>query len=95
MKNISIRSTAVLSVIGSLSIVLMLLVEFTKAEQAQSFFQEKMIAAKLMEDCIEYLKVTHFKDEITIDNINDPNDIRIIGASYSSITSGRGSLPIK
>jgi poly-gamma-glutamate system protein len=95
MKNISIRSTAVLSVIGSLSIILMLLVEFTKTEQTQSFFQEKMIAAKLMEDCIDYLKLTHFKDEITIDNINDPNDTRIIGARYSSITSGRGSLPIK
>ncbi|MEM8894646.1 MAG: poly-gamma-glutamate system protein, partial [Bacteroidota bacterium] len=33
--------------------------------------------------------------EIAIDNINDPNDTRIIGTRYSSITSGRGSLPIK
>ncbi len=81
--------------LGLLSIGLMTMVELTKKEQTQAYFQEKLEAAKLMQNCIDYLKDAHFKDEVAVDNINDPNDTRIIGARYSSITSGRGSLPIK
>lgn len=95
MKNISIRSTPVLIILGLFSIALMMLVEGTKHEQTQAYFQEKLEAAYLMEDCMEHLKETHFKDEIAVDNINDPNDTRIIGTRFSSITSGRGSLPVK
>ncbi len=95
MKNISIRSTLVLSTLGLLSIGLMLLVEFTKKEQAQPHFQDKITASGLMKKCFEHLKETHFYDEVAIDNINDPNDTRIIGTRYSPITSGRGALPVK
>jgi len=95
MKNISIRSTPVLIVLGLMSIGLLILVENTKHEQTQPFFQEKLDAARLMENSIAHLKATHFKDEVAVDNINDPNDTRIIGTRFSSITSGRGSLPSK
>lgn len=95
MNNISIRSTTVLVILGLVAIGLMLVVEYTKHEQTQPFFQEKMEAARLMQRSIDHLKNTEFKNEIAIDNINDPNDTRIIGTRYSSITSGRGSLPIK
>jgi len=95
MKEISIRSTLVLSILAVIAIGLMFLVEASKKEYTQPYFQEKMAAANLMEECVEYLKNTHFKDEVSIDNINDPNDTRIIGTRYSAITSGRGSLPIK
>ena len=54
-----------------------------------------MEAARLMSRSLEYLKATHFKNEVAVDNINDPNDTRIIGTRFSSITSGRGSLPVK
>lgn len=95
MKDISIRSTPVLIILGLIAIGLMLLVEQTKHEQTQDHFQEKMKAARLMQQSIDHLKATHFKDEVAVDNINDPNDTRIIGTRFSSITSGRGSLPIK
>ncbi len=95
MRNISIRSTLVLSILGILSIVLMYIVENTKKEYTQPYFEEKLDAARIMDESLSYLKEKHFKDEISIDNINDPNDTKIIGTRYSSITSGRGSLPIK
>lgn len=95
MKNISIRSTLVLCLLGGISISTMLLVEFSKKEQAQPHTQAKLKAAQLMQDCITHLKESHFKDEVAIDNINDPNDSRIIGTRFSAITSGRGSLPVK
>ncbi len=95
MKNISIRSTLVLSILSIVAVLMMFIVEFTKKEQPQPYFQEKLAAAGLMSDCIEYLKHTAFRDEVIVDNINDPNDTRIIGTRYSSITSGRGSLPVK
>ena len=95
MKKISIRSTWAVSVLGIISLSLMLIVEFTKRNQTQPYFEEKLAASRLMEDCISTLKEKHFKNEISIDNINDPNDTRIIGTRYSPITSGRGSLPVK
>ena len=95
MKNISIRSTLVLSILGLLAAGFMILVEFTKKEREQPHFEEKLEAANLMYNCLAYLKENKFKDEIAVDNINDPNDSRIIGTRFSPITSGRGSLPIK
>ncbi|MGD1846060.1 MAG: poly-gamma-glutamate system protein [Salibacteraceae bacterium] len=95
MKNLSIRSTLVLSILGSLSILLLIVVEWTQHHQTQAHFQQKMEAARLMQESLDYLKTTHFKNEVAVDNINDPNDSRIIGERYSSITSGRGSLPVK
>ncbi len=95
MKDISIRSTLVLSILGLLSVGLMLLVERTKKEREQPHYEEKIAASRLMQESIDYLREKHFKDEIAIDNINDPNDTRIIGTRFSAITSGRGSLPVK
>lgn len=95
MKKISIRSTLVLSSLAIVAIAFLVLVESTKKEQTQPYFHEKMNAAKLMSDCVSFLKEKNFKDEITVDNINDPNDTKLIGTRYSSITSGRGSLPVK
>ncbi len=92
---ISIRSTDVLSILGMIAIALMLWVEFTKKEMKQPYFEEKMEAARGMDESINYLKNKNFKNEISIDNINDPNDTKIIGTQFSQITSGKGSLPIK
>lgn len=92
---ISMRSTNVLTILGMISVVLMVWVELTKREMQQPYFQEKMKAAKVMEESIDYLKARYFKNEIPVDNINDPNDTKIIGTQFSPITSGKGSLPIK
>lgn len=95
MNKISIRSTPVLVILGALSIGLFVFVERTKGEQYQDHHEEKIAAAESMQQCIDFLKEKHFKNEVSVDNINDPNDTRIIGTQFSEITSGRGSLPIK
>ncbi|HEX8039770.1 MAG TPA: poly-gamma-glutamate system protein [Chryseosolibacter sp.] len=92
---ISIRSTHVLVIMGAISVALMLWIELTKRETEQPYFEEKMKAATRMASAIEYLKEKHFKNEISVDNINDPNDTKMIGTQFSPITSGKGSLPIK
>ncbi|MEM9024405.1 MAG: poly-gamma-glutamate system protein [Bacteroidota bacterium] len=95
MKNISIRSTLVLSILGIISAALLVVVEQSKDNHTQPYFEEKLAASRLMATCLEHLKATHFPNEVALDNINDPNDTRIIGPRYSPITSGRGSLPVK
>jgi len=95
MHKISIRSTPVLVVLGLLALGLFYFVESTKEEQQQDHFEEKITAAEAMQESIAFLKEKHFKNEVALDNINDPNDTRIIGTQFSEITSGRGSLPIK
>ncbi len=95
MNKISIRSTPVLVVLGLMSLGLFYFVETTKGEQFQDHYKEKVAAAEAMQESLEYLKNKHFKNEVVLDNINDPNDTRIIGTQFSEITSGRGSLPIK
>ena len=95
MKNISIRSTPVLLVLGSIALGLLFMVEKTQHEQQEKNYEEKFAAAKLTAQCREFLKQKHFANEVSLDNINDPNDTKIVGSRYSSITSGRGSLPVK
>lgn len=95
MNKISIRSTPVLVVLGILALGLFYFVESTKGEQFQDHHKEKIAAAEAMQESLEFLKEKHFKNEVVLDNINDPNDTRIIGTQFSEITSGRGSLPIK
>ncbi|MEM7187131.1 MAG: poly-gamma-glutamate system protein [Bacteroidota bacterium] len=95
MKNISIRSTLVLSILGVLAIALLIIVETTKKFQEQPHFQEKLQASTLTKKCMDHLKSSYFPNEVALDNINDPNETGLIGPQFSAITSGRGSLPVK
>lgn len=95
LQKISIRSTTVLTLLGVIALVLLALVERSQKLRKQAHYNEKLAAAELMEDCMQFLKDRFYKDEIALDNINDPNGTGIIGQQFSEITSGRGSLPIK
>ena len=94
-KNISIKSTAVLSVIALITIASLVIVEQLKSDKKQDHYYEKIEAAHLNRKLQKHLKETFFKDEIVINNINDPNSTGLIGQQFTEITSGRGSLPIK
>ncbi|RNC87649.1 MAG: poly-gamma-glutamate system protein [Winogradskyella sp.] len=95
MKNISIRSTAVLSVIAIITIIALVVVENLKSYKKQKYYYEKIDAAHLNRKLQKHLKQKFFKDEIIVNNINDPNNTGLIGQQFTEITSGRGSLPIK
>jgi poly-gamma-glutamate system protein len=92
---ISIRSTQVLSLLAVLALALMMWVEFSTREEKTPHFEEKKAAAERMQKSLSFLKEKHFKNEINLDNLNDPNDTRLVGRQFSLITSGRGSLPSK
>lgn len=95
MEKISIRSTLVLSALSVVSIGLLVLAELTKKNMKEDWFDEKMQAASLSKKAMDHLKKVRFKDEIFLDNINDPNETGLIGEQYTPITTGSGSLPIK
>ncbi|MBO6515589.1 MAG: poly-gamma-glutamate system protein [Bacteroidia bacterium] len=95
MNRISIRSTHILSILGTLAIACLLIVENTKVESRQDWYSDKLEASRLSSAAHGYIKDLRFKNGIFIDNINDPNETGLIGQEFSPISSGRGSLSIK
>jgi poly-gamma-glutamate system protein len=95
MNKISIQSTLVLSVLASLAVAFIFLVELTKTSKKQDWFDEKMQASLLAKKALTQIKIKHYGNAEITDNINDPNETGLIGEEYSSITTGEGSLPIK
>ena len=95
MEKISIRSTLVLSALAAVSIALLVLVESTKKNVKEDWFNEKIRASNLSKKAMDHLKAVHYKNEIFVNNINDPNETGLIGEQYTPITTGSGSLPIK
>lgn len=95
LKDISIRSTWVLSVVAILSVLLLISTENTKVIKEEDWYREKIDAAKLAQKAMRYLKNARFKNQFFIDNINDPNETGLVGEEYTLITTGNGSLPVK
>ncbi|MBI1838325.1 MAG: poly-gamma-glutamate system protein [Flavobacteriia bacterium] len=92
---ISIRSTFILSAMAILSISLFLIIEKTKRNEKEEWFDEKIEAVNLAAQAMKHLKNFRYKDVEFVENINDPNETGLIGEQYTSITTGNGSLPIK
>ena len=95
MAKISIRSTSVLSTLALLAIGLLYVVETTKRNVKEEWFDEKIAASKLTQKALLHLKNERFENVHFVDNINDPNETGLIGEQYTPITTGSGSLPIK
>lgn len=81
-----------LGIIAALSFII---VENTKVNQEQDYFKEKLRAAELAHKAAVHLKKVQYGDDEMIDNLNDPNETGLIGQEFTSITTGKGSLPIK
>lgn len=96
MNKISIRSTAVLLILGLISIACLVIVEMTKQDVEQDWYNEKMKAAQIAQKSMTHLKNKIYGEGTEIlDNINDPNETGLIGEEFTSITTDNGSLPIK
>ena len=95
MIKISIRNNFTLSVLAVFSLLSFLWVENSKVIVKQKWYNEKLMAAKLMEKAEQHIKQTKMENGIFLDNINDPNETAMIGQEFTQITTGRGSLPIK
>lgn len=92
---ISIRSTWVLIMLGLIASLSFIIVENSKQFQKQDFYNEKLKAAQLALQSAQHLKIEQYGEDEFIENLNDPNETGLIGQEFTSITTGKGSLPIK
>lgn len=95
MKEISIRSYKTLLVLALIAVCFMQIIEKNKVTKWDKDFVQKEEAILKMKDALQALS-EHAEDiNLPIDPINDPMETGMIGARFSEITSGRGSLYAK
>ncbi|HPY96153.1 MAG TPA: poly-gamma-glutamate system protein [Candidatus Cloacimonadota bacterium] len=75
-----------------LSIVLFYVVQNSKKDVQQKYYDEKILAAQNNEVAMKVLKDEVLSLGYIIDKLNDPNETGLIGTSVSSITTSRGAL---
>ena len=91
---------------GKIPILILLLVTFitvllmifeirSKHKVRTEFYEEKIAAAQLTQQCFDEVKNAIDSLNIPIDRINDPNETGLIGTQYSPITTERGDLNAK
>ena len=100
MKKVYWRPRAVsrmaLSIIASLSVVGLLLVEFNRATVEQPYYKEKLAASKLAARCMAVIKEERLRRTPEyIDSEVDPTYSGLIGVAISSATSTSGVLLAK
>ncbi|MGC9336704.1 MAG: poly-gamma-glutamate system protein [Candidatus Cloacimonadia bacterium] len=61
----------------------------------QKYYEEKLAAARLMQQAEQIIKEYRLGQGIYIDELNDPNRTALIGERYTLITTDRGSLNSK
>ncbi len=75
-----------------LSLVLFYIVQISKKEVQQDFYNEKVNASQAADTAMKVLKDHMISLGYTIDKMNDPNETGLIGTSVSTITTSRGTL---
>lgn len=99
MKTIYWRPTAVskkaLILFMLLSILGLYAVETFKTHKKQSFFKQKLLAAKLALVAMQQIKTERLKISKTIDSKVDPGRSGLIGELITPVTSNTGHLPAK
>ena len=83
-------------IIVSLITVILMFFEFRSKHKVKArYFEEKIAAAQLTQQCFNEVKKAIDSLHIPIDRINDPNETGLIGTQYSPITTERGDLNAK
>lgn len=75
-----------------LSLVMFYIVQISKKEVQQDFYNEKVSASQAADTAMKVLKDHAISLGYTIDKLNDPNETGLIGTSVSTITTSRGTL---
>ena len=95
MYKYSAKSNLVLSVLSVLALLAFFAVENSKVDVKRAWFNEKLQAAELSAEAMEYLRTLRLEKGIVVDDINDPNETLLIGQEYSPITTDRGYIESK
>jgi poly-gamma-glutamate system protein len=95
LNNFNASSKIVLSVLALLALMAFLAVEFRKEDVQLKWYDQKLEAARLAENAIDYLKEFRLKKGVFIDAVNDPNETALIGQDITPITTDRGNIEAK
>ncbi|MBM3436406.1 MAG: poly-gamma-glutamate system protein [Bacteroidetes bacterium] len=95
MLNFRATSKVVLGILTILSLLALLLVENSKVDVKQDWYNEKLEAARLSQKAAEYLKNYRLEKGVFIDVVNDPNETALIGQEYTLITTDQGFIDAK
>jgi poly-gamma-glutamate system protein len=95
MYKLRAKSNVVLGLLFLLALLALLAVENGKTDVKQSWYEEKLKAARLCELASNHLKSLRLEKGIFIDAINDPNQTALIGQEYTLITTDRGNINSK
>jgi len=78
-----------------LSFASIISIEQFKTNVPQNFYNQKLAATVLTEQCMATIKNARIKRRIRIETENDPQRSGIIGEAFNYLTSGHGSLHVK
>jgi len=95
LNNFSAGSKIVLSVLAILALMAFLAVEYGKEDVELKWYDQKIKAASLAQEAIDYLKEFRLQKGVFIDAINDPNETALIGQDITPITTDRGYIEAK
>jgi len=88
-------SNMALALITLLALGSFISVEVFKVKRRQTYYKEKMTAARLARNAFEVIKAERLRRKIPIDLEADPAQSGLIGVSMSPVTTDTGFLPAK
>ena len=91
----AIQKTSTLILLSILSLLCFAITINFKIVEKSSSFEQKVIAANLMEDAMQLLKNSRMEEGVFVDIENDPNETGLVGSPFSLITTDEGDLDSK
>ena len=91
----AIQKTSTLVVLATLSLVCFIISINMKTIDVSPSYENKVMAAELMEKSMIVLKNSRMEHGIFIDIENDPNETGLVGGPFSLITTDEGDLDAK
>ena len=91
----AIQKTSTLIGLSILSLVFFLVSINVKTKNVSPSYEQKVKAAELMQEAMDFLKNTRMEHGIFMDIENDPNETGLVGSPFSLITTDEGDLDAK
>lgn len=95
MASVNTNSNPVLGVFAVVALVAFFIVENSKHDVKQSWYDQKLDAAKQAKAAAQCIKDYRLHKGVIVDAVNDPNQTALIGQEFSPITSDHGEIDAK
>jgi poly-gamma-glutamate system protein len=91
----SLKSTWTLAILALVAYAMYFLAEHSRIPVRQKYYEEKLAAARLMQEAISTIRDFRIPHGVVVDEVNDPDQTALIGQQYTLITSSEGKLDAK